>query len=368
MAIGAGGILGTPFLKSGGFFGFDPTPNSSFVGTARNMANGNFTAAPDNNYHAPQVLGASTSPAATTQDFSIHQGNPNAGGGSGAYVGDGSSTATADQANALFGINTGIQSANDAIGRLDSQQGIGLGNINRDYTDAANRLQGTKQIGERNYNENKTGQLNEYQSARNQSSTAARSFLDNARRVLGTQGAGGGSAARYGVPLEAQQMAATGNAQAQATNNKNIVALDQNWQDEQNKIANSQADLERQKQQGENDLTSKVQSQRADLLNTIATLTGQKTIANGGNYAQALAASQPYTGKIAAILDQINGLSATPAIREQAVQTTAPSLANYDFARPDAPVVAQQDASLSNPVLAGLFGTDPNKRNQYQFA
>lgn len=299
------------------------------------------------------------------------------------YKGGGTSggTSTADaqaKAAALLQIDQGLNGANDALGRLDTQANTGYGNIQRDYQDAYNRLIGKQSIDERNYNQNRTGQVNEYLSARNNAAANARAYLDSARRQLGSSGAGGGSAARYGVPLEAQNQAAAGNAQAQSTNNRNLIALDQSWQDAKDQYGNSINDLGRQREQGTNDYKSKIEQQRADLLNTIGQLTGQKTIAGGGSYQQALAASQPYTSRISSILSTIDGLAATPAIREQNVTMSRPDLAGYNYARPESPVVAPQDPTLGgapvidpyatnnqdqrNPLLA-LFGLqDPNQR------
>lgn len=275
---------------------------------------------------------------------------------------------TAEREAALFQINGGLASANDAYGRLDGQQNTGLGNIGRDYQDAYGRLIGQKKLGQADYNQNRTNQLNEYQSARNNSANSARGWMDGAQRQLGANGAGGGSAARYGVPYQAQQMAATGNAAAQSVNNRNITSLDQNWRRAEDDFTNSQNDLGRQRQQGENDLRSRVESQRAELLNTIGTLTGQRTLATGGNYQQAQAASQPYTSRISAILNSIDGLSATPNIRERAVTVGRPDLGAYNWSRPDAAPLPQQDPTLGqqpvNPIMA-LFG---QQDEQLQYA
>lgn len=292
----------------------------------------------------------------------------------GAYTGGGAGTAEAAQASqdateraaALLQIDSGIGTANDALGRLDGQLNTGFGNIGRDYQDSYGRLIGQKRIAEGNYKANTTDQLNQYQSARNQANSGARGWMDGAQRQLGANGAGGGSAARYAVPYEAQMMAAKGNTQAQATNNRNIMSLDQNWRKAEDEFTNSENDLNRQREQGTNDLRSRGESQRAELLNTVGTLTGQRQIANGGSYEQALAASQPYTSRIKSILDTIDGLAATPAIRERAVTVGRPDLAGYDFARPGVAPTPMQDPTLgNNPVLAALFGQPQEEQLQY---
>jgi hypothetical protein len=360
--------------------GIDPTPGFSVsnviktqAGNIQNKINDPYydliPFGPGANANSNPVLGMNTTTGnvsggtqQTRQSGAYEQGGGGGGGG-------GTSAAEAQaRAQALFAIENGLTSANDAMGRLDSQYRTGIGNIGRDYQDAYNRLTGQQQIGQRNYEQGRVGQLNEYQSLKSNNNTNARGWLDSARRTLGTQGAGGGSAARYGVPFEAMQMAEGANAGAQAINNRNISSLDQSWQDAEDQFKNSQNDLTRQREQGTRDYRSQIEQQRAELLNTIATLTGQRTIANGGDYQSALAASQPYTSRIQGILSKIDGLAATPRIREQQVTIAKPDLAQYNWSRPQQPTMPVQDPTLgggiqpiasederANPIL-GLFG------------
>lgn len=280
---------------------------------------------------------------------------------SGAYAEDGGGGA--ERASTLYGIETGLQAANDALSRLGNQEQVGTGNIDREFQDAYGRLIGKKRLSDADFNQDMTTQLNEYGAARNQSGDRARGFLEGARRTLGSQGAGGGSAARFALPFEAQQMAAQGNAEAQATNNKNVIALTQDKQREDDELSNAIGDVERQRDQGRNDFKSNIESKRAELLNTIGQLTGQRTIANGGDFRAAAAAAAPYTSRISAILDSIDALAATPAVRERQVTLTRPDLAGYDFAAPEAPVVPTQDPTLyNNPVISALFGNDDRRR------
>jgi hypothetical protein len=277
--------------------------------------------------------------------------------------------AAQDKNNALFGIDSGLTSANDAMGRLGQQEQIGNGNIDNEYQAAINQLMGSNAVAQRNYDTSRTGQVNDYLAKQSDNAMQGRTWLDSARRTLGAQGAGSGSAARYNLPYEAQQQIAQGNATAQATNNKNLVALDTNWADTEDKFKNAQADVARQRDQGHNDLQSKIADQKATLLSTIAQLTGQKTIANGGDYKAAQAAAQGYTSQIPALLDRINSLSATPHIQAQQVTTTAPTLADYNYARPQAAPTPTQDVSLTNPILAAILGgAGQQDQNQLQYA
>ncbi len=271
----------------------------------------------------------------------------------------------AGRQNTLYSIDSGIAQANDALARLDRQASVGYGNIDREFQDASGRLLGQKKQAESQYNYNTTDQLNQYQSARNVNNQRANSFLEGGLRTLGANGAGGGSAARYALPYEANLQATGANSQAQSTNNRNMTALTMGWQQDQDEFTNAENDLLRQKEQGINDYRSQIEGQRADLTGTIGQLTGQKTIANGGDYQAALAASQPYTSRVSMLLNQIDGLAATPAIRERAVTIDRPDLAGYNWARPESAPVARQDPTLGmNPVLAALFGTPQEDQRQ----
>jgi hypothetical protein len=305
----------------------------------------------------PMTSGGGPAPASN--------GGGGGGGGpaTGPYTDPAAAQAAAERNNTLYSIDAGINSAQSGIGRLDHQYEVGAGNIGREAEAANGKLNSQYQLGERNHNLGVTEDLNNYLHNKSQNETGARSWLEGAQRVLGGNGAGAGSAARYGVTGDAQHMADTGNAEAQATNNRNIGKLDLNWRDMQDQIETGRKDVARQKQQGEQDLQGKIAGQRATLLDTIRTLTGQKTIANGGDYKTALAASDPLTAQINALLGHIDDLAATPAINAPQITTAAPTLDGYNFARPTAPTAPQQDESLSNPVLAALYG-DPNRRDK----
>jgi hypothetical protein len=311
-----------------------------------------------------QPVNGATSPSTSSAQSSSQsagsssQSNPY-GGDSGTSAQD-----AQDRANALFGIDNGLTSANDALGRLDSQANTGYGNIDKQYQDAYNRLDATHRLGNAQYQQNTTSQLNDYQANRNQVAAQARNWMEAARRTLGAQGAGGGSAARYGVPYQAQQQATQGNAAAQATNNKNIISIEQGHQKDEDAFKNNINDIQTQRDTGRQDYQSQIENQRAQLLNTIAGLTGQRTIANGGDYKAALAASSPYTSQIPAIMAKIDALAATPAVKEQQYTLNAPNLAGYNWARPQQAATPTQDPTLAQPGYVPTY--DPNQQDQQQ--
>lgn len=283
------------------------------------------------------------------------------GGLAGSYGGSGGSSIYDPQAALTYDL--GIDQANGALGRLDSQLGTGLGNIESQYNQGYNTLLGQQAVADRNYNTGKTNQLQDYQSAREGVASNTRNLLLNTRRLLGANGAGGGSADRYAAPAAAQQEGNNQNAVVKKTNSRNLVALDTGYDDDKRNIQGSMADLLRQRQQGENSYKSQVEQQRADLLNTIATLTGQKTINNGGSLAQAQAAVNPYTSRIGGILNTIDSLAANPAtIRANQVQLAAPDLQQYSYDRFNAPTIAQQDPGLVRAYQTLLGNQDDQKQ------
>jgi hypothetical protein len=279
-------------------------------------------------------------------------------------TGGGTGSADPQAEAARYGIEQGIQQSNDALGRLDNQYNVGLGNINGDYQSAYDQLTGQQATAKRDNQIAINNQLQDYQQTRDQNNQNARSLLMGARRLFGQYGAGGGSADLYGAPLAANQEANNANATVRQTNERNIGALTTAADDNEKKFQQQYADLTRQRDQGQRTLQSNFDTQRSDLLGTIAQLTGQQKIAQGGNYKDALAAARPYTSRIASLLDHIDSLSANvPAIRAQAVNLSTPDLAQYGLARYDAPTVAAPDPTLGANARM-LLGLDDNQRRQ----
>lgn len=309
-----------------------------------------------------RVMGASTTAGATnggvpsTWRPTAQSGNLTNGGGGG-YDKD-----AAERAATLFGIDNGIQSATDGLGRLDSRLQTGYANIDRDYQREYDKLSGNRTSNLDRYKQQEDSQLNQYESNRNQVASSARNWLDSARRQLGAQGAGGGSASRFGVAYDAQQQAAAGNSQAQSTNNANMSAIAGSRNRDEDEFKNALSDLDLQRTNGRDTYADTIDQQRAEFMSTLGQLQGQRQIAEGGDFRAAQAAASPYTSKIAAILDGIDARSATPAVQARQVTTGKPDLSGYDWSRPTAAPTPQQDPTLSNPNLMALFGLEEEQK------
>lgn len=286
--------------------------------------------------------------------------------GGGTYAAAAPAGPSPEESAARLQIDQGINQANDAMGRLNGQQTTAINNLNNDYNSAYNRLLGNQAAANQQYTTNTNNQVQDYVNSRANISSNMRNLATSAQRLLGSQGAGGGSAERFTVPNAAQLVGSNQNARVQQTNQRNLAALTAGHNEDERNFKNSFADLSSQLDKNTRATQSQYEQQRADLLNTIATLTGQKAILNGQNYQQALAATQPFTSRIGGILNTIDRLAANPStIREQAVTLAQPNLADYAYDRfttPTANASAPQDPTLS--AIAALLGGEDQKKQQ----
>jgi hypothetical protein len=268
----------------------------------------------------------------------------------------------ADRAAALFGIDQSLTGARDSLGRLDGQLNTGYGNIDRDYQHQYDILAGNRSRNNARYDQQGTAQLTEYQAKRSNNNTGAANWLQAARRTVGANGAGGGSAARYALPFDAETQATTANSADQAVNTRNMAAIAGSRQADEDQFINAENDLGYQRDTGRRDLLSNILNTRATLQNQIGGLEGQRAIANGGDFKAAQAAANPYTSKISALLDQIDNLSVTPTIKAQQVTTGRPDLSGYNWARPETAPQAVQDPTLQGNQIV-YPGQDDKRRN-----
>jgi len=279
----------------------------------------------------------------------------------------GAGTASNPEAEAArYQLESSLGQYNNALGRIDPQLQTAIGNIQGDFQSAYDRLTGQGQIAKRNFETGRDNQLQEYQGARDANNANSRNLLMGARRLLGSQGAGGGSADLFAAPLAATREANNANAVVKQTNERNLGALTTAYDDDQRNIGNSLSDLTRQRDQGVRDTQSQFEQQRAEALGAIGALSGQRALLNGQNYQQALAAAAPYTNRVQGILSQIDSLAARPSgVREQAVNLARPDLAQYSLSRFDAPAQARQDPSLgAAPAYNTLAGLSDDQRRQ----
>lgn len=345
MAIGAGGILGTPFLKSGGFFGFDPTPNSSAVGTVRNMAAGNFTVAPDNNYHAPQVLGASTGPAATTNKTA----NNNTSNNSGAYAGDNGNALTAAQNNAY--LDTQANDLQSLLGRTDTGLEQGLQSLNDSYQSSVNDQGNQERQALQDYTDKRVStnkdKLGAYDSINKNANNGYRSLSQIIGRAAGT----GSSAFQDGLPDAIGKGMSGQRTDANATYAENLGNIDTAQKKTQLSFQEILEDLANQRATQEQQLRTGVEQQRQGINSQLAQNKSAR-LQNSGASASQIAASQvPYQEAIDTSRNNVEGFfnQFRPTITPQQAAIAAPDLSQYTVDRANVNAQQQGAPDPTNP-------------------
>lgn len=265
-------------------------------------------------------------------------------------------------------IDAGINQANNGLGLLDRQQDIGLGDITSSYNNALNRLLSGFGQAERNYNTTKQQTTQDNINTRNDIQAGVGRNTNALQRLLGQRGSGNSSAAQivapYGAALQGtQQLRGVADAFG-----RNMQSLDANWQDYNTQFGQSREDLDQQRYQNENSLRGKVADSRQSLLNTLAQLTAQRSAANGGSSAAALAAAQPFINQANQIAGQAVDYSRQYAnpIAEKAVTYSSPDLAQYQY---DNPGISVDNTSAYTdtiaPALANLLGLNKRRENGF---
>lgn len=347
------GILGTNLLAGHGFFGFDPTPNASLVGTARNVQGGSFTNAPDTNYVAPKsavskapVGGAPSGGAAPNNLASAPSG-----GSAGSVVYGVNDPAT------LAAYAQSINNTQAAIDRLPGQLNSGNQAIGASYENTLNQLLLGKNQANASYDTTKHQTATDYVGAKNTIGANAGSTLSGLLRLLGSRGAGGSSAAGIAAPGAVTRAATLQRSDAGNQFGANNQALDTNWNNYLTGYNNEVSSAGNQKGQQEQSLQQQIDNNKASLLQTLAQLT---TAQSGGT-----ANAQPYLDQANALLDNTSNYTTSPiAYNTQAY--TAPSLGSYSTNPQAAPTYNGQTATNDyySPYLQALLG----KKQQQVYA
>lgn len=259
-----------------------------------------------------------------------------------------------------------VRNLEGQIGRLDSQQNIGLENIGNSYNQGVNRLNEQAAVAERDYGTNKDKNVTNYLGTRNGIMQNTRATANSLQRLLGLGGSGYSSAALEQAPYAAALQGSTQLSGAQKTYGDNEASLATAWGDTQRGIKNARDDLDTQKYQQENSLRSSIAQTRASLLDQISQGKIQSGLARGQNYATAAAGRGGYQQQIDSLLDAITGYGrqyANPVIQAQDVKYTAPTQAEFKLDRFAAPTVNGGAGSDLSPTFLNLLAT--GKRDEY---
>lgn len=240
-----------------------------------------------------------------------------------------------------------------SLNRLGTQRATGNTNIENSYNTALQQLLGQKNIGQRNYNEGKQQSALDFVGAKNSARVNAGNALNGLQRLLGSRGAGGGSAYNTAAP---QAVAGWGTEQLGGVGNtygQNQRSLDTNWNDFMDSWKNQELGIGGQRDTQKFKLNQELDTTQAELLSKQAALQAERDQAQGGN---GIAAAQPYLNQANSILDRLAG-QAAPTINYQTQAYQAPSLASY-VTNPAQAAQARGPAGSDyfSPYLSTLLG------------
>lgn len=259
----------------------------------------------------------------------------------------------ADQAT-ITQYNQAIDNTNAAINRLPGQLNSGISGIDSSYQNALAQLLGAKNQGEQTYDQSKQTNATNFVGAKNTIGADAGDTLNSLRRLLGSRGAGGGSAYNISAPEAVAGAATTQRAGAGNSFAQNQQGLDQNWGQYLLGYNNQVSSAGNQRDQQKQSLQGSIDTNRATLLQSLAQLQSQRDQASGGN---GVNAAQPYLDQANALLDKTANYTTNPiAYQTQAYQ--APALASYDTTAQATPQYSggAGGSDYFSPYLAALLG------------
>lgn len=192
----------------------------------------------------------------------------------------------------------GVQIANNQLARIPSQLDVAMGNISSQYGQQNNALDSSKNAAQGQYDTSTTQNKQQFVTNKNTIGDEASQGLLSLQRLLGLHGAGGSSAYMFAAPEAVATHASQQRSGAGQTFAQNQQGLDTNWNNFLGDFKNKQAQLTDWRSQQEQQARSTADTNKQNLLASLAQLTGNRTAAQGGN---GVAAEQPY-------IDQINGL------------------------------------------------------------
>ena len=285
---------------------------------------------------------------------------PNAGTGtagqqqqqqSSAPAGPTAAQIAAAQQVALF--DQSINNTQAGINRLGTERDSSYSTVDASWQDALNQLLLGKNQANETYTGNKKTAATDYVGAKNTITSQAGSSLTGLLRLLGSRGAGGGTAYRTTAPGAVARDATIKRTDAGNTFGANNQALDTNWNtyltDYNNQVSSANAQRERER----GNINNAIETRRATLLQTLAQLQAQRATAAGGN---PVAAAQPYLDQANNVLNSVANYRVNP-ITYQTQAYKAPELSSYSF-NPTTPTYQgqRQANDYTSPYLAALLG------------
>lgn len=287
----------------------------------------------------PGVVDLSKAPTGVIPSFQGILGTASAGSGAASST-DPATQAAYDQA---------IANTQAGINRLDPSLQSGLGSIDTSYRDALNQLLLGRNQAQTSYDQNKQSTAQDYIGAKNTIGSNAGSTLNGLLRLLGSRGAGGGSAYLQAAPGAVARGATLQRADVANQFGANSQALDSGWNNYLTGYNNQVSSASNQRDQQRQSLQGNIDTNRASLLQSLAQLVSQRSNSS--------ASAQPYLDQANALLDKSANYT-TPGIDYQTQAYTPPSLTSYTTNPQAAPTLQGQTASNDyySPYLQSLLG------------
>lgn len=249
----------------------------------------------------------------------------------------------------IASLNQSISNTQGQLNNLGAQQGAGNADINTSLNQALQTLLQGKSQAQQSYNQGVQSDKNSYIQGKNTIGANAGSTLNGLLRLLGSRGAGGGSAYNISAPGAVDRQASLQRSDLSNTFGQNEQNLNQNWgtwlQGYNDNVANTNANA-KQKQA---DLAHNIALGKANLLQTLA-----------GYQAQVGQGAGAYQGN----LDQANQILAQEAgyqsVAPQQITTNAyqaPTAASYTTNPNATPTFQGQGATNDyfSPALSALL-------------
>lgn len=276
--------------------------------------------------------------------------NSNGGGG---YVASAPAEPKIDP-KILAQYDQSIDNTNSALGRLAAQRKSATTAITSSRDNALNKLLLNKNRGNQTYTQNKLNTGREYVTAKNTIGSNAGVTLRGLQRLLGSRGAGGGSAFNINAPGAVVQDATRQWTGAGSVFGENNQELDTNWNNFLTDYNNERSGAITQSKNQLKELSRTIGSNKAKLLQTIAGLKAKKAEYAGGN---GVDASNPYYNKANNVLKNLATYKVAP-INYQTGAYEVPDIASYVTNENARPVFDGQPAQndYTSPYLAALTG------------
>ena len=354
--------------------GDDQRINGNFLTGERHGLFGMQTREQRSNGYSASSVNRSVNPWWTTSYNSWRQANR---GGSdpganqnlnlGYYGGGGGGWGGGNRASAaqLAEYDQGIGQLEHGLGRIDTQLGVRLGNINNHYNTKKNELRSSWNRAEGQFNDqtrqNQQQRRTNINNINDRSSVGLRGLL----RSLGSMGAVGSDMQLAGRAVQnqaSQQRAGAGQTYAQ-----NQRQIDTTWGQFKNDYADEDKKLNDWKANEDNAARQSSQTTRQNLLTQLAQMKSQKAAAQGANGANAARADLGRANALSGEIDNLGRQQSTYSGNK--VEYKAKDLDSYKVSG-DTSVGVSDPATGSDPTLS-IYNTRLNqeeerkRQNQY---